>query len=66
MMTRKPRRGMKAKPIWQFNPKEDDPVPFKADILHRGCVRYDPRKLLRKLQKDIAFLTHPVKRREHD
>ena len=37
------------KPVWQYNPKEEDPVPFKADYLHRGCVRYDPRKLLKKL-----------------
>jgi hypothetical protein len=40
---------MRNKPIWQYNPKEEDPVPFKADYLHRGCVRYDPRRLLKKL-----------------
>ncbi len=48
-MTRIKRTVMKNKPVWQYNPKEEDPVPFKADYLHRGCVRYDPRKLLRKL-----------------
>ena len=48
-MTRMKSRVMRNKPIWQYNPKEEDPVPFKADYLHRGCVRYDPRKLLRKL-----------------
>ena len=48
-MTRIRSRVMRNKPIWQYNPKEEDPVPFKADYLHRGCVRYDPRKLLKKL-----------------
>jgi hypothetical protein len=48
-MTRIRSRVMKPKSIWQYNPKEEDPVPFKADYLHRGCVRYDPRRLLKKL-----------------
>ena len=48
-MTRMKNRVMRNRPIWQYNPKEEDPVPFKADYLHRGCVRYDPRKLLKKL-----------------
>jgi hypothetical protein len=48
-MTRMKSRMMRNRPIWQYNPKEEDPVPFKADYLHRGCVQYDPRKLLKKL-----------------
>jgi hypothetical protein len=39
--------------IWQYNPKEEDPVPFKADILHRGCVRYEPRRIITKLAKEV-------------
>tara|TARA_Y100000004_G_C8641885_1_gene297421 strand:+ start:351 stop:503 length:153 start_codon:yes stop_codon:yes gene_type:complete len=39
--------------IWQINPEEEHPKPFKAEILHRGCIRYNPQKLLRKLIKEV-------------
>ena len=39
--------------IWQINPEEEHPKPFKAEILHRGCIRYNPQKLLKKLIKEV-------------
>lgn len=39
--------------IWQINPEEEHPKPFKAEILHRGCIQYNPQKLLRKLIKEV-------------
>jgi hypothetical protein len=40
--------------IWQINPEEENPKPFKAEFLHRGCIPYEPKKLLRKLFKEAA------------
>jgi len=39
--------------IWQINPEEEHPKPFKAEILHRGCIQYNPQKLLRKLINEV-------------
>ena len=39
--------------IWQINPEEDEPKPFKDKYLHRGCIRYEPRRMLTKLTKEV-------------
>lgn len=45
---------MKSVVIWQINPEEENPKPFKDKYLHRGCIPYDPKKVLRKLFKEAA------------
>lgn len=41
------------KTVWQINPNEDDPKPFKDTFLHRGCIKYNPKKLLKQLFKEV-------------
>jgi len=46
-------RFIDMKTIWQINPEEDEPKPFKDKYLHRGCIRYEPRRMLTKLTKEV-------------
>jgi len=45
---------LELKTIWQINPEEEEPKPFKDKYLHRGCIRYEPRRMLTKLTKEAA------------
>jgi len=46
-------RFIDMKTIWQINPEEEEPKPFKDKYLHRGCIRYEPRRMLTKLTKEV-------------